>query len=111
MLRPYALLAVDEIRPHGPRYVDVFLDVGVLAGEEPVEVLRQERLDVEQVVVDVPQYGVAAVADAAVQYAFDDELERVGIRYFGEVDERVVAKLHAVQLAYEVLCLLVNFRP
>ena len=102
------LLTMYEICPQCPGDIEIGLDLCLSAGEEAVEVLCHELLDVQKVLIDMAQDGIGGVVERGAEDIGDDGLEGVGVVEFGEVDDGVVGGFNAGDLTDESLCLFVD---
>lgn len=52
------LLTMYQISPQHPRDIEIGLDLRLSASKEPIEILHQELLYVQQIFIDVAQNGI-----------------------------------------------------
>lgn len=52
------LLTMHQISPQHPRDIEIGLDLRLSACKEPIEILHQELLYVQQIFIDMPQNGI-----------------------------------------------------
>lgn len=104
-------LSVRQEGPHGPGDVEVAFLLASVAREEAMEVARHLVVDVQQVLVDVAQDGVVALAQALSQDVGHHLPERLGVDDCGEVGDGVVGGLRAYHPLYQPAGLLVQGGP
>lgn len=104
-------LAVRQEAPHGPGDVEVAFLLPPVAREEAVEVAGHLLVDVQQVLVDVAQDGVVALAQALPQDAGHHLPERLCVNDGGEVGDGVVGGFRSYHPLYQPAGLLVQGGP